>query len=328
MIEKCGQLASNIGRSATAYQINSLAQIAVGIEIFEESVNIVAINLYGKVEAKDFVTLKFCANSEYLENLSVIVKWFLQKYNYEEKQVLGIGLGIQGITFGDGSEITYGSVLDYINLSIYSFSEKFSVPCRFVRDVECLAKSELWENPEIKDAIFLSLGYQVSGAIIIDGVLRNGITGKNGALGHMTLIPDGRVCYCGKKGCVDSYCSGRSLLTSEMQLKEFLLQKKQEKSYYKQKWNEYLDYLSILINNLHMIIDGYIVLGGQISTYFTEQDICDIQNKVFKRALFKESVDYIIQGKCKKDAVPIGAAISFIKSFLENVYYFSNNEKC
>ena len=46
---------------------------------------------------------------------------------------------------------------------------------------------------------------------VIAGKLLPGDAFRCGEAGHMTLIPDGKPCYCGKTGCVDAYCSARLL---------------------------------------------------------------------------------------------------------------------
>ncbi|MDO4306730.1 MAG: ROK family transcriptional regulator [Eubacteriales bacterium] len=318
LIEKSGQLSSSVGRRAMAYQIIPTARIAVGIEILAKNVYITALNLYGKKEAKEKFRLNFQPNRIYFEELQKTVKGFLQKYSYKEEQILGIGLGMQGLASPDGSQITYGKILDCTGLSIQMFADYFSVPCKFIHDAECASTSELWENPEINDAIYLSLGQHLGGAIIINGEFQNGLTGKSGTFEHMTLIPNGLECYCGKKGCAECYCSGHFLMESDMELDEFFAKKEQGDPSCQKKWDDYLQNLSILINNLHMVIENIVILGGNITPYFTEQDITVIKQNVLKRSTFQDDVSYIIQGRCRSDAVSIGAALPFIKEFLKD----------
>lgn len=319
LIKKSGQLTSSVGRRAMAYQIIPTARIAIGIEILSRNIYVTALNLYGKKEAKEKFELNFEPDQIYFDKLQKTLKDFLKKYKYEENQILGIGLGMQGLTSPDGSQMTYGKVLDCTGLSIQMFADYFSVPCKFIHDAECASNSELWESPEIKDAIYLSLGQHLGGALIINGEFQNGLTGKSGVFEHMTLIPDGMECYCGKQGCAECYCSGNYLLEPEMELDEFFSKKEQGDSACQTKWENYLNYLSMLINNLHMVIESAVILGGNITPYFTEQDIIKIKQNVLERSTFKDDTSYIIQGKCRNDAVSIGAALPFIKEFLKEI---------
>lgn len=320
LIEKCGQLTSTVGRRATAYQILPTARIAVGIEILAKNVYIVALNLYGKKEAKECLELTFQPNQIYFENLQALVKTFLKKHSFTESQTLGIGLAVQGLTSPDGSHITYGKILNCTGLSIQLFADYFDVPCKFIHDAECASNSELWENPDITDAIYLSLGQHLGGSILINGKLQNGLTGKSGTFEHMTLIPGGEPCYCGKHGCAECYCSGHFLTENTMNLEEFFTKKEQGDNSCLRKWEDYLQYLSMLINNLHHVIESPVILGGHVTPYFTDQDIETIKQNVVNLSAFQNDIPYIIHGRCRNDAVTIGAALPFIKEFLQETF--------
>lgn len=319
LIEKCGQLSSNVGRRAVAYRIVATAKISIGIEILSGKIYIVALNLYGKKEAKEKIRLDFHPTPSYFEELKNIVTDFLKVHKYEHDQILGIGLGIQGLTSRDGQEMIYSEILGCTGLSLAMFSQYFSVPCRFVHDAEGACNSELWENPEITDGIYLSLGNHLGGSIIIDGKLHSGLTGKSGTFEHMTLIPGGRTCYCGKKGCAECYCSAYSLLDGNMELEEFFEKKSQGDTSCQKKWKEYLTYLSMLINNLHMVIESTVILGGHVTPYFSDEDIAFIRKTVFDLSTFQDPASYIVPGRCRSDAVSIGAALPFIKDFLNGI---------
>lgn len=319
LIEKCGQLSSNVGRKAAAYCAVATAKISIGIEILSRKVYIVALNLYGKKEAKERFPLAFNPTPSYFEELKNIVTAFLQTHGYEEQQILGIGLGIQGLTSRDGKEMIYGRILDCTGLTIDLFSKYFSVPCKFIHDSECACNSELWENPEIKDAVYFSLGYHLGGAIIINGELQSGLTGKSGTFEHMTLIPNGKTCYCGRKGCAECYCSGYSLLDETMELEDFFEKKENGDASCQKKWTEYLKYLSMLINNLHMVVESTVILGGHVTPYFSDQDIDFIRDTVMKLSTFQDPTSYIVPGRCRSDAVSIGAALPYIKDFLNGI---------
>lgn len=319
LIEKCGQLSSNVGRKAAAYCAVATAKISIGIEILSRKVYIVALNLYGKKEATERFYLAFKPDASYFEELKDLVMDFLHTHGYEEQQILGIGLGMQGLTSRDGNEMIYGQILNCTGLTIDLFSKYFSVPCKFIHDSECACNSELWENPEIKDAVYLSLGYHLGGAIIINGELQSGLTGKSGTFEHMTLIPNGKSCYCGRKGCAECYCSGYSLLDASMELEDFFEKKELGDAYCQKKWIEYLRYLSMLINNLHMVIESTVILGGHVTPYFSDKDIDFIKETVMEFSTFQDPTTYIVPGRCRSDAVSIGAAIPYIKDFLNGI---------
>jgi len=64
---------------------------------------------------------------------------------------------------------------------------------------------------DLSDVVMLTLGTGVGGAVVIDGTLLRGGHGIGAELGHMRLVPDGRTCGCGQRGCLEVYGSGRAL---------------------------------------------------------------------------------------------------------------------
>lgn len=136
----------------------------------------------------------------------------------------------------------------------------------------------------------------------------------------MTLVPNGLDCYCGRKGCAECYCSGNSLLSDCDNLDEFFSRKATGDPSCLAKWDEYLRHLSILINNLHMVLEHTVILGGHVTPYFTEEDMEHIRSCVAERSTFDDDTSYIIPGKCRTDTVATGAALPFIKDFIEGIY--------
>ena len=66
------------------------------------------------------------------------------------------------------------------------------------------------------DMLFVALGTGIGGAIFSGGRLVRGRTGLAGEFGHVQVVPDGRPCPCGLRGCWERYCSGTALAESTM----------------------------------------------------------------------------------------------------------------
>ena len=64
---------------------------------------------------------------------------------------------------------------------------------------------------KIQSLVFLTLGTGVGGGIIYNGELLTGNI-NYAELGHMTLVAEGRLCSCGKRGCVEKYCSSSAII--------------------------------------------------------------------------------------------------------------------
>lgn len=319
LIEQCGQLSSQIGRKAAAYNIIKTAKIALGVEILRSKLQIVALDLSGEVIAKKKQSLNFTNSELYFQQFGTEINNFLEEFLLDKKQILGIGLGLQGLISQDGTKVIYGKVLECTGLTIQSFKQYLDYPCRLVHDSECAAMSELWGAEAIADSIFLSLGYHLGGAIIVNGAIHNGKTGRSGTFEHMTLIPDGLPCYCGQKGCMECYCSANALLKGEEDLDSFFERKNAGDSDIQKRFHTFLEYLALAINNLHMTFDSQIILGGHIAPYLEEQDLEFLHRHIQSITAFPESDPYIFQGKCKSHVVSIGAGLPYIQSYLGQI---------
>ncbi|MFP5020587.1 ROK family protein [Pseudonocardia phyllosphaerae] len=67
-------------------------------------------------------------------------------------------------------------------------------------------------------AVLVAIGTGIGGALLLDGALFRGAHGVAPELGHLRVVPDGRACPCGKRGCWERYCSGTALATTALEL--------------------------------------------------------------------------------------------------------------
>lgn len=319
LIGKQGQLTSGIGRKAAAYSIKPESRAAVGVEILPDRISAVILNLYGETIKKKEASLTFSQEDVYFVKLSEFIQSLLADTNIQADETLGVGLGMQGLVSEDGQKMIYGKVLDCTGLSIQPLTDLLPYPVQFIHDAECAAELELWKNPDLKDAIYLSLGVHLGGAIIMQGKIQRGHTGRTGTVEHMTLVEGGLPCYCGKLGCMECYCSVNAMLKEGEHLSDFFSQLRQGAFQQIRRWTAYLDYLAMALNNLHMVLDCSIILGGHIAPYLTKQDIDVLFSKLQDRTAFPEEENFIRIGAQENNTVASGAAIPFIRTFLETI---------
>jgi fructokinase len=140
-------------------------------------------------------------------------------------------------------------------------------------DANCFALAEsLLGSAKGYDVVFgVIMGTGVGGGIVINGTLHKGSTNIAGEWGHHTLRPDGNECFCGKRGCVETYISGPALEKRWLELtgkKESLQSIVQDLSDEKaRQWKkEFLENFGIGLANVIDILDpDIIVLGGGVS---------------------------------------------------------------
>lgn len=96
------------------------------------------------------------------------------------------------------------------------FEERLGIPVAMTNDANAAALGEktFGMAKDMKDFIVITLGTGVGSGIFCNGKLVYGADGNAGELGHLTIRRGGRLCGCGKKGCLEAYCSATGIARS------------------------------------------------------------------------------------------------------------------
>ena len=319
LIQQCGQLKSTIGRKAAAYSVVPDVRVAIGVEVLRHRVTIASVDLYGKLIHYQRIHTLFENTDDYYKKICDGVLDYIEKSGFTGEQILGVSFAMQGLVSSDNTRMTYAKILPMGDLTVEKFRRYLPYPCSLCHDSECAAASTLWYQPEITDAIYLSLSNHLGGAVIINGEIQHGRAGKSGTIEHMTLHENGIKCYCGQRGCAECYCSAVSFLQEDEDLDSFFEKKKAGDSGRQERWLEFLDNLSLLINNIHLVIDSFVILGGHIAPFMEEEDFDYLSRKIRETTAFPEDESFIIPGSRMPHEIPMGAAIGYIREFLDTI---------
>lgn len=173
--------------------------------------------VFGIVDARGHVvasgsikTRKHTDFDEYVKDLHAEATRLMKAYDVEDK-IQGIGIGAP-----NGNYYT-GEILNAPNLpwgQQVPLAEKmaaaFGVPVAVTNDANAAALGEMTYGAArgMKDFIMITLGTGVGSGIVINGQLVYGHDGFAGELGHVIVKPGtGRMCGCGRTGCLEAYCS-------------------------------------------------------------------------------------------------------------------------
>lgn len=315
-IEETGELQSTGGRRAKVLSVAVNVKQAVGLDITKNHIGFVLTNLTGEILKYVRIFLPYAHEDAYYRRVNDELESFLEESNIDRKRILGIGISFPGIIDLDRRLITYSHILGVKMISFDSISGFFGYPCCFLNDANAGAYAEGIHSDERERFFYLSLSNTVGGAIFDHNGLVQGSHFRCGEVGHMTVIPDGKNCYCGKKGCLDAYCSAAILSgTTEGKLEKFfgLLEKKDQKAV--EMWDVYTGYLAVALNNIHMLLDCDIILGGYVGSY-AEPYLSDIWNKVSERNTFTEDQQFVTSSRYKVGAAALGAAVEVIEDFV------------
>ena len=321
LIEKNGYFDSTGGRKANAIQIVSDFRISIGVGILKNMFHITAIDLYGNTVYTDTIPLTYSNTAAYYQQITDKVKDFIDKNQYPENKILGVSIATQGITSSDNTTVIYGNIMNNTGMRLKDFSRHLPYPCHLEHDSKSAAFLELWNHPELDSAVVLLLNRNLGGAIITNHQIHQGRSMHSGTIEHICVNPDGPLCYCGNRGCLETYCSANSLeQASGMTIKEFFPLLREKKSpQLIQIWEDYLKHLAFAMKNLNLVIDAPIIISGYLASYFTEDDTDYLLRQINSMTPFELKEEQILVGTHGQYTPAIGAALFYVKEFIQSV---------
>lgn len=321
LIEKNGYFDSTGGRKANAIQIVSDFRISIGVGILKNMFHITAIDLYGNTVYTDTIPLTYSNTAAYYQQITDKVKDFIEKNQYPEDKILGVSIATQGITSPDNTTVIYGNIMNNTGMRLKDFSRHLPYPCHLEHDSKSAAFLELWNHPELDSAVVFLLNRNLGGAIITNHQIHQGCSMHSGTIEHICVNPDGPLCYCGNRGCLETYCSANSLeQASGMTIKEFFPLLREKKSpQLIQIWEDYLKHLAFAIKNLNLVIDAPIIISGYLAPYFTEDDTDYLLRQINSMTPFELKEEQILVGTHGQYTPAIGAALFYVKEFIQSV---------
>lgn len=312
-----GEYQSTGGRKAKVLSISSDAGYAVGVDITISYITIVMVNTRKEIISSERMRMAFENSNAYFENLEKMIKRFIISSGVVDSKVIGVGFSLPGIVDKEQNLLIQSHTLKVEGLSFRDIGNALGYPYALENDANSAACAEL--DQSLGNAVYLSLSNTVGGAIYLNDHLYEGENLKSAEFGHMILERGGRMCYCGKRGCVDAYCRAGILLKDGCESLEAFFEKVRSKDENALKvWDEYLEYLAIAVANLRMVFDCDVVLGGYVGGYI-EEFIPQLSNKVKKYNNFDSDTCYLSTGKHKQMASGYGVTLRFIDGFFEMI---------
>ncbi len=317
LIEISGSRGQTGGRRAITYSLCPDAKVALGLDITRHHVACVAVDLIGKVISFKRNRLVFENTDAYFKKVSELLQEFVVNSKIDEKKILGVGIGIPALVQSDNRTIFYSRILDF-GEDTYEMFQKY-IPCEIsmFNDAKASCFAEKWVNRDLQNSFYLLLSNNVGGAMIINGQVYSGSNFKAAEIGHITLVPQGRQCYCGQYGCVDPYLAATNL--SQDDLEGFFMNlalTRDEKVL--DNWDRYLNYMASTVNHIRVLLDCDVILGGYVGAYL-EPYLGEIRRRALKISTFDTDADFIKLCSYKKESIAAGAALHYISEFIETI---------
>lgn len=333
-----GNFDSTGGRKAQVISVNPSAAYAVCVNLYDKGYNISLVDLKGSVvDVKKYEDL-FLASEAYAKQVGRSVMDIIKDNHIDDEKILGVGITVPGVFDKNNRIILAAPTMGLKEYHIGNITAHIPYKCVAMNDARAGAYAEYWferrkkgreimaedvERSTMSDLMegkmYVMLDNGVGGAYIGSDHIIKGKHNRYGEVGHMTIHPGGKQCFCGRKGCFESYVSARCL-SSELgiSLSEYFERLKLGDAVLEQHFENYLEDLATGINNLYVMTDGDIVIAGPLAVYLKDY-LEDIRAKLVAKYSFDTDGSYFGLASCDYELAQTGAALQFIGEFINNV---------
>lgn len=278
------------GRRPSLYGLLPTAGYIVGVELSRKRTRICIYNLFNeKVGEIKKLVFGLETNTDILSLIKKETDQLLALNNIINGQIIGYGITIPGlIDVQKGISYSYEQ-FESGNLNEI-FTDLFGRPAFVEHDTKSMVLGESWfgKAKNMPNALFINIGSAIGLGMILNGQLYHGHSGFSGEFGHIQIVQNGELCYCGKVGCLETVASGNALIKKsiseiaegkktniskmvndslqDINLKTIVDSAKQGDQFALELLEEASEYLAKAISTLiHLFNPDIIIVGGELA---------------------------------------------------------------
>ena len=205
------------GRRAVLLRLNPRAGYVIGVKLAVHTISSVLTDLDANVlhfvehilPDSDPAAAPFDP-AVTIQTTIAVVEQLLSMAHIKPTQLLGIGVGVNGIVDVDTGVSSMAPHFGWRNVPLAApLAAHFGVPVHLENDSRTLTIAEQWfgSGREVDNFIAVTVGYGIGAGVVANKQLYRGASGGAGEFGHIPLQENGPLCSCGKHGCLESFAA-------------------------------------------------------------------------------------------------------------------------
>jgi predicted NBD/HSP70 family sugar kinase len=208
---------SSGGRRPILLALNPRGGFVVGLKLTEENVTGALTDLEATVIAKQTLTLKDQSLDKVINSIVDVIEELEGLASIEQQNLFGVGIGLAGIVDADSGVLRYSPIFGWHDVPFVDLVQsRLNVPVFIDNDVNTFTLTERWfgKGRGVENFLTVTVGRGIGMGIVVNGQLYQGVKGGAGEFGHTVINPEGPMCDCGKRGCLEVYVSDPALVKS------------------------------------------------------------------------------------------------------------------
>jgi predicted NBD/HSP70 family sugar kinase/biotin operon repressor len=199
------------GRPPTLLRLDPSAGAVLGIHFDHRHLRVAVADLSSTVLAERWEDLDVDhAATSALDEAAELVHVVLGEAGIERDLLVGAGAALSGPVARDGTVGSTAILPGWVGLNaVDELTERLGMPVQVDNDANlgALAEISFGAGRGLKDVLYVMASSGIGAGIVLGGQLHRGVTGLAGELGHVLVRPDGVVCRCGNRGCLETVAS-------------------------------------------------------------------------------------------------------------------------
>lgn len=208
---------SSGGRPPILLSLNPRGGFVIGVKLMENHAVAALTDLNAAVLVKETVEFTEERLEAIVDLLVTLVNSLISQIDIHKKQLLGIGVGLAGVVDSRQGILRQSPFFGWKDIPLRNLLQtRLRVPVYIDNDVNTLTLGEKWLGSGIPEENFIviTVGRGIGMGIVVNGQIYRGKSGGAGEFGHVVVDPNGPLCDCGKRGCLESYLSDRALIAA------------------------------------------------------------------------------------------------------------------
>jgi len=200
------------GRSQILLEFDPTARLVLGAQLEDEGCIVVLADLCARPLRRLVVPVRGQTADDFVE---AVCRGVEELHGQAGLPILGLGVGAPGLLDPAGRRIKISTTYGWRDVPIADLLEaRLGMPVVVANRAKVAALGEKWYGAAkgVEHLAYVFIGDVIVAGLVINEALYVGSAGGAGELGHVTMLPDGPICSCGNRGCLQALAGGAAIV--------------------------------------------------------------------------------------------------------------------
>ena len=210
LVAEIGRGPSTGGKAPILLEVPDTARLLIGVDLGDQVFSAATVNLRGEILHREEVPSEDVDGDAAVELALRLIERIVAA---ADGPVLGIGIGAPGLVNSSDGTVIRAVKRDWQNLPLGAMvARRFGVPVQIANDSQAAALAEyVFGAARGRNLVTIKVGEGIGAGLVLNGALFEGDGFGAGEIGHTVVDPNGELCRCGRRGCLETVASAKAV---------------------------------------------------------------------------------------------------------------------